>query len=119
LALLLLTLAAWYGASLRPQHGWSDDGASHIRHAQNILVHRPYEDMRYGQAPAVRAPEPIYPPALPLLLAPLPPFWGVNFSALKAAMLAISLLSLATSWMVLRTYQAAEKVRGQAEACPT
>lgn len=87
---------------MSPVHGWSDDGCAYLYHSLNLLEGRPYGEAPYGVTPASKSPAAVYPPLLPLLLAPVVGAWGLNFIAFKALMLALFLGALAACWVLLR-----------------
>lgn len=61
----------------------SDDGSVYLQYARNLVEGRPYGEVKYGQTPATETPLPRYPPVLPLLLAPLVHWRGLDYSACK------------------------------------
>jgi len=81
-------IAGSYFFGLTPGHIFAqDDFAAYIMHAENLIEGKPYTQIRYvpnPQAPWV-SPANGYPPAYPLLLAPV--FWqrGLDFHAMKIA----------------------------------
>jgi hypothetical protein len=47
LILLLITIAVFHTATIRPGHIWGDDFAMYIHHARNIVEGRPYAQTGY------------------------------------------------------------------------
>ena len=74
----LFTLAIFFNLwTLKDGHNWGDDFAQYIINARNIIEHKPY-------ASGVTLDNTvIYPPGLPLLLAPVLKVFGLNFKILK------------------------------------
>src|SRR3989338_8722118 len=63
--------------TLKQGQGWGDDYAQYIRHAKNIVEHKPYASgIMLDQGP-------VTPPGFPLLLAPLVKFFGIHFWIFK------------------------------------
>jgi hypothetical protein len=99
---ILAGVALVYGIRMDHDHGWFDDSARYVWHALNLLEGRPYQQLNVGNIPGMAVP-PVYPPGVPLLLAGVIPFTGVNFFAFKILMLAILLGCLALLPYALRT----------------
>src|SRR5713226_3969896 len=95
LAICIALLALFYALNITGEHGWSDDGAVYLRHAQNLLAHRNYADVLFTATPHSGSYQKVYPPLLPLALAPVVYFSGLNFRAFKCEMYFFYLLSLA------------------------
>ena len=74
----LFTLAIFVNLwTLKDGHNWGDDFAQYIINARNIIEHKPY-------ASGVMLDNTvIYPPGLPLLLAPVLKVFGLNLKILK------------------------------------
>ena len=86
-----LALAALYLALFRPGYSVMGGGdfALYLSHAQAIAEGRSYAatGFVYNPANAIMSPA-AYPPGLPLLLAPVVALLGLDFTAIKLAMLA-------------------------------
>jgi len=95
LAICIALLTIFYAFNITGEHGWSDDGSVYVRHAQNLISHRNYADVQFTATPHTGAYQKVYPPLLPLALAPIVYFAGVNFPAFKWEMYGFYLLSLA------------------------
>lgn len=93
--LLLLSIALFYGLSLRSGASWGDDWARYMSHALNLAHWRPYAQPAYVFNPwnPTYAPA-IYPPGYPLLLTPVAAIAGLNLGAFKLLNLACFLLAL-------------------------
>jgi len=101
LAVLVLVVGL-HAALLRPGHGWSDDFAMYLAHAQNLATGRPYGDTGYSANPwAVPGPG-TYPPVYPLLITPLVAAWGLDLQALKLLDLLLFGGALAAGHALLR-----------------
>jgi hypothetical protein len=103
LAICIALLAVFYSLNITGEHGWSDDGSVYIRHAQNLVAHRNYGDVLFTATPHTGAYQKVYPPLLPLALAPVVYFSGVNFTIFKREMYLFYLLSLALVPAALQT----------------
>jgi hypothetical protein len=83
---LVALISASYFIGLTPGHSFAqDDFAAYIMHAANLVEGRPYTEIRYvpnPQAPWI-GPANGYPPAYPLLLAPV--YWqrGLDLRTMK------------------------------------
>jgi 4-amino-4-deoxy-L-arabinose transferase-like glycosyltransferase len=95
LILLLLTIAAFHAATIRPGHIWADDFAMYIHHAQNIVDGQPYAQTGYLFTPTAPVGPRMYPPVFPLLLAPVVRFFGVNLIPMKFEQVLFFVLALA------------------------
>ncbi len=85
---LLLVVGLTLFLAIRPGHPWGGDFSLYIHHALNLIQGTPYGDTGYHFNPAYPGVgPPTYPPGLPLLLAPVIAFCGVNFTALKLVIL--------------------------------
>lgn len=94
-ALCIALLTVFYALNITGEHGWSDDGSVYVRHAQNLVAHRNYADVLFIATPRAGGYQKVYPPLLPLALAPVVYFGGLNFPAFKCEMYFFYLLSLA------------------------
>ncbi len=99
----LLLIGLFHLSRLSPVHGWSDDGSVYLRYAQNLLDGRPYHEVAYGQTAAADTPLPRYPLVLPLLLAPLVRWQGLDYATFKVLMLLLFLGSAAMAAWSLRS----------------
>ena len=63
--------------SIKDGHNWGDDFAQYIINARNIIDHKPYT------SGVMLDNNIIYPPGLPILLAPLLKIFGLNFKVFK------------------------------------
>jgi 4-amino-4-deoxy-L-arabinose transferase-like glycosyltransferase len=81
--------------TLTSGHGWGDDWAQYVLHAQNIVNGRAYGDTGYlfnPDNPSIGPPN--YPPGLPYVLAPVIALFGFNILALKIACFACVVAAL-------------------------
>jgi hypothetical protein len=85
-------------ATLTPGHVWGDDWAQYLAHARNLAVGQPYADTGYVFNPArPHVGPPAYSPGLPLLMAPVVKFAGIDLIALKLiSLVALALASVLT-----------------------
>jgi hypothetical protein len=107
LAILVLVCAIgiYYLATIRAGHGWADDFSLYLLHAKNMVEGKTYADSGYIYNPAYPSLSPIvYPPILPLILAPVYALWGLNLAAMKATISIIFLLFLLLLPLFFREY---------------
>ena len=84
IAALILTIGAFFLATVREGHQWGDDFALYITHARNLVEGRPYAQSGYIRNPASPiSPPPTYPPIYPMLIAPVYRLFGMNLVAMK------------------------------------
>lgn len=95
LAICIGLLTAFYAFNITGEHGWADDGAAYLRHAQNLVAHRNYADVLFTATAHTLTYQKVYPPLLPLVLAPVVYLFGLNFPAFKCEMYLFYLVSLA------------------------
>mgnify|MGYP003586561973 CR=1 FL=1 len=97
-AALIVAAAAFHFLTLRPVRIWRDDSCLYILHARNIAQGTPYGDtgFLYDRSDAVYSPR-TYPPGLPLLLAPIIRWAGINLEAMRLETLLFLPLAL---WMI-------------------
>jgi len=86
-------------ATINNGHNWGGDFSQYIRHAQNLLEQQPY-NFTYDLEPKV-----VSPPGLPLLIAPILRFFGLNFAAMKMLNVVFLLLFVAVSFKVIARAQ--------------
>ena len=103
LAAVLLLVGAVHVLALRDGHAWGDDFAQYLMHARNLAEGRPYAATGYVYNPLepVIGP-PTYPPGTAVILAPVYRLFGLNFTAMKAAMIACLLVFLAMVFLAFR-----------------
>jgi 4-amino-4-deoxy-L-arabinose transferase-like glycosyltransferase len=103
LAAVLLLVGAVHVLSLRDGHAWGDDFAQYLMHTRNLAEGRPYAATGYVYNPLepVIGP-PTYPPGTAVILAPVYRLFGLNFTAMKAAMIACLLVFLAMVFLAFR-----------------
>ncbi len=93
LAPLLISL--FFAATLRQGHAWGGDFSQYILHARNIAEGRPYGETCFEAEPYGHLISPlVYPPVLPLILAPTWALFGLDLTALKATILPFFFLLL-------------------------
>ena len=100
----VLTLAgALHLANLREGHDWGDDFAMYIREARSIALDRPLNATGYVYNPhySVVIGPPVYPPAYPLLLAPLYARFGLDYRVFKIEIVVFFLLFMAVAARIL------------------
>lgn len=101
---LIFLIAAFYLVTVRDGHGWGDDFALYIHHAQNLVSGRPYADTGYIYNPAFPELSPrAYPPVLPLLLAPAYAVFGLNLTVFKLISIFAFILALCGIERALRS----------------
>jgi len=85
-AIAILLVLGEYVATVTAGHNLiQDDFAAYIMHAANLVEGHRYADMHYVRNPLAIGFVPAggYPPAYPLILAPVYKIWGVNLRAMK------------------------------------
>ncbi|MBI4598445.1 MAG: glycosyltransferase family 39 protein [Candidatus Omnitrophica bacterium] len=107
---LIAAIGAGYLATLRAGHDWGDDFSAYLQHAKNIAEGRPYASGGYLYNPANPIGPPACPPVFPLLLAPVYALFGLNLTAMKAAVVLWFLAALFMMFLVFR------RLRPDAEA---
>ena len=102
-AVLIVIMTAWHISLLRPDLDWANDDAyQYLSHARNIALHQPYADTGYiFSAQAAEIGPQRYPPALPLVLAPV--YLAAGFDSLRPYM-AVGLLISAAMLVVLAAW---------------
>jgi len=84
---LIGILGAFHLATLRTGHDWSGDVCLYVMHSRNLLEGRPYAETGYLYNPRYSSLGPrVYPPGLPVLIAPVIALGGLNIPALKIEM---------------------------------
>lgn len=92
--LCIVALAtAFHLATRRPGHDWGGDFAQYVRHAANLVEGAPYGETSEVFHPAGRVRPVVYPPALPVLLAPVYAARGADLEAMKALLIVVLALS--------------------------
>lgn len=87
----------------RPGHGWGGDFAQYIRHAENLLDEAPYGATSEVFHSDGRVRPVVYPPVLPVLLAPVRADRELDIEAMKAVLvLVLALGALAVYAYALR-----------------
>jgi hypothetical protein len=94
LLLLVIGIALFYGFTLREGHAWGDDFSQYLLHARNIAEGRSYNDIHFIRNPLHFIAPQAYPPLVPLVLAPVYYFFGLDLTAMKLAQLACFCLAL-------------------------
>jgi hypothetical protein len=88
LAAILVVVAIFYVATLKPGHVFvNDDFAAYIMHAKNLVEGRSYSDIRYIPNPDAMwlSPTSGYPPVYPMILAPVYRIFGADLRGFKIA----------------------------------
>jgi hypothetical protein len=100
---VLLLVGTVHVQATRDGHAWGDDFALYVMHAQNLAEGRPYAATGYvynPQEPNIGPPT--YPPGTAVILAPVYSLFGLDFTAMKAAMIACLLVFLAMVFLAFR-----------------
>ena len=100
--LLIAAIGTFYLATIRSGHDVGDDFSMYIAHAKNIAEGRPYAETGYLYNPDDPIAPTAYPPGYPLFLSMIYRGWGLNLNAMKAANIALFLLSLAVIFAIAR-----------------
>jgi hypothetical protein len=69
--------------TLRPGHNWDGDYALYVMQARNLADGTPYADTNYIANPDNAIHPALYPPGLPLLLAPVYKVFGLDLDVMK------------------------------------
>lgn len=72
--------------SLRDGHVWGGDFSLYIMHAENIVTGSAYSQTDYIYSPASAVSARSYPPATPVILAPIYAAFGLDLNAMKAGL---------------------------------
>jgi hypothetical protein len=84
---LIGILGAFHLATLRAGHDWSGDVCLYAMHSRNLLEGKPYAETGYLYNPRYASLGPrVYPPGLPVLIAPVIAVTGLNIPVLKIEM---------------------------------
>ena len=100
---VLLLVGAAHVLALRGGHAWGDDFAQYLMHARNLAEGKPYAATGYvynPQEPVIGPPT--YPPGTAVILAPVYRLFGLNFTAMKAVMIACLLVFLGMVFLAFR-----------------
>lgn len=100
--LVIIAVGIFQLSTIRGGHDWGDDFGMYVGHARNIVEGRPYSDTGYVFNPEKIIGPKTYPPALPLLLAPVYRVFGIDFRAMKAMLVMVFLLSLSMILLAFR-----------------
>ena len=92
---LLLIVAAFHIVTVRQGHIWGDDFAMYVHHAKNIVEGKPYTATGYLFDPSISVSPRMYPPVLPLFLAPVVRLFGLNLLPMKIEQVIFFVLVLA------------------------
>jgi hypothetical protein len=101
--LLLLVVGIVHLWTLRPGQNWGGDFSMYMQQAKNLAEGLPYSTTGYIYNPgyATIGP-PTYPPVCPLLLAPVYMVAGLDYEAMKLAMVASLVFSLLFMFLIFR-----------------
>lgn len=84
----IAAIVIFYSVTIREGHNWNGDFAQLIHHAKNISEGKNYQEIHYIINPYNWLSPITYPPVLPVLLAPVYFFFGINLTAMKLLMIA-------------------------------
>lgn len=101
--LQLFVVAIFSLITMNSSHSWGDDFAMYLMHAENIATGKPYAETGfiYNDLAPTYAPQ-SYPPGFPLLLAPVQPYFGLNYGAYKVYLLFFFIIYLWCAYVYLR-----------------
>lgn len=102
IALTVITIL--YVATIRTGHYWVGDDLQYIRHAINLVEGNPYIDPLYINNAISSVSPSAYPPAFPLILTIVYILFGINFFAMKAALIGFFISSLFILKAIFRQY---------------
>jgi hypothetical protein len=100
--ILITGIAVFFFLTLRDGQNWDGDNALYIIHARNIAEGLPYADTKYIYNPANPIQPASYPPGLPLLLAPIYLFYGLDFEKMKMVLIISFILFLLMFSRIMR-----------------
>jgi hypothetical protein len=88
-------VGVFFLTTIRLGHGWGDDFAQYLQHADNIARQTRYSETGYIYNPqnAIVGPQ-AYPPGLPAAMAPVAALFGANLSAYKVLNVFLFLIAL-------------------------
>jgi hypothetical protein len=89
--------------TMNGSHSWGDDFAMYLMHAENIANAETYNatGFIFNEMAPTYAPQ-SYPPGFPLLLAPVQPFFELNYAAYKVYILLFFMLYLWLAYLFLK-----------------
>lgn len=82
-AVIAISVLLFYGLTIRSGQNWDGDYALYIMQAETIAEGRPYDSERYIFNPKNLIHPDLYPPGLPLLLAPIYKAFGLDLELMK------------------------------------
>lgn len=91
-----------YATAVRDGHDWGGDYAQYILHAQTILENEPYTPPPGYIPNPTQSWAPAYPPLLPLALAAIMAFTGLNFIAFKLEIVLLFCIGFYAYWCMVR-----------------
>jgi len=100
--ILITAIAVFFFSTLRDGHNWDGDYALYIMHARNIVEGLPYADTGYIYNPKNPMNPASYPPGLPLLLAPIYQFYGIDLEKMKMVVVISFILFLLIFSCIMR-----------------
>jgi len=100
---LIAIIASFYLFTMREGHSWGDDFSMYLLHAKNIVEGKGYAETPYLFNPSYPGIGPkAYPPVLPLTLAPIYLWFGLNITAMK---IVVSAFFLGGLWVLFLIYR--------------
>ncbi len=100
---IVAALYCFYIVTMRAGHGWGGDFALYLMHARNLAFFREYTHTAflYDAGGMIMSPR-NYPPMLPLVLAPVVRFFGIDYFALRCVTSALIVLSMVPLYLLAR-----------------
>lgn len=103
ICVLILLIGGFFISTLRDGHNWGGDFSLYIHHAKNIVEGVDYFDTNLITNPSYVSLSPKgYPPILPLLIAPIYKWFGIDFTIMKIELI---LFFLAALFVIYTTFR--------------
>jgi hypothetical protein len=101
---IILCVGLFFILTLRQGHQWGDDFAMYLLHTRNLAEGLPYSTGYFYNPAEPHMGPPAYPPLFPLVLLPFYKLAGLNYTALKAAVILTFLVFLWAMYLVSSRY---------------
>ncbi|MFA4992297.1 MAG: hypothetical protein WC569_06930, partial [Candidatus Omnitrophota bacterium] len=98
----IAAVGLFYLLTIREGHDWGGDFSAYIHHAKNIAEGNRYEDIGYVYNPSYVVGPRAYPPILPLFLAPVYKWFGLNLPLMKTEIIFMFVLLLFVLFLTAR-----------------
>jgi hypothetical protein len=100
----LVVITIFYVLTLRAGHYWVGDDLQYIQHAINLVEGKPYINPLYISNAVASVGPMAYPPIFPLILSVIYVVFGLNFIAIKVALISFFISALSILKASLKQY---------------